>query len=90
MINAMRKFQELLQIIFKTQTVETINACKSAIGKHYFLQLFNSIFARKTMQILTITDNFISSLFLLAPHVTLILWYSVSPGDFCYEIGRHP
>ncbi|NYY79731.1 hypothetical protein DMH17_05870 [Raoultella planticola] len=21
---------------FKTQTVETINACKSAIGKHYF------------------------------------------------------
>lgn len=44
MINAMRKFQELLQIIFKTQTVETINACKSAIGKYYFLQLFNSIF----------------------------------------------
>ena len=40
------------------------------------------------MQILTITDNFISSLFLLAPHVTLILWYSVSPGDFCYEIGN--
>jgi len=46
MINAMRKFQELLQIIFKTQTVEAINARKPAFGKHYFSQLFNSIFCQ--------------------------------------------
>ncbi len=44
MINAMRKFQELLQIIFKTQTVETINACKSAIGKHYFYSFLTVFF----------------------------------------------
>lgn len=42
----MRKFQELLQIIFKTQTVEAINARKPAFGKHYFSQLFNSIFCQ--------------------------------------------
>ena len=39
-INAMRKFQELLQIIFKTQTVEVINACRPAISKHYFFTVF--------------------------------------------------
>ncbi len=79
MINAMRKFRELLQIILRLKPLKPLTHVNQQLASIIFTA-FNSIFfARKTMQILTITDNFISSLFLLAPHVTLILWYSVSP-----------